>query len=124
MKSIKITLFVTAAILFSMILGTLKAQAAGSACSKGSAELECEIQYYQENKIVLACLQQELKMYPQANSVDQNIQSLMSAIVKAEVFENQSRKSLSSAQCQTHQIDAEMALKGSGPSAADELEKN
>ncbi len=124
MKSIKMTLFITAAILFSMILGSLKAHAADSACLKGSPELQCEIQYYQENKIALGCLSQELQMYPSSNSSDENVQLLMSAIIKAEAFEGQSKKSLSPSKCETHLVNAEALMKTTNPLAIEESTQN
>jgi hypothetical protein len=121
MKPVKMTLFITAAILASMILGTLKAQAAESACTKAGVELECEMQYFRDTGIVLGCLKQELEIYPKEYSTAENVQLLMSAMIKAEAFEGQARKYLTGYQCDKHLMNAELLNKGTHSSASDEM---
>ncbi len=121
MKPIKTTLFITAAILFSMILGTLKAHGQVSSYTH-SQKLECEIKYYRENKIVLGHLEQELLSNKSKASVSDKIHDIETAMIKAEIFEGRTTEPLSNEECQQHLMDAEMLRKGTNPSAGDEIQ--
>jgi hypothetical protein len=120
MKPIKTTLFITGAILFSMILASMKLQAQTVRLSP-SQKVECEIKYYNENKTILANLKKELDANVAAGSIEDKIHDFETAQIKAEIFEGRMNHIMSDSDCELHLMDAEMELKGQNPSAGDIL---
>jgi hypothetical protein len=120
MKPIKTTLFITGAILFSMILASLKVQAQTSRHTH-SQKVSCEIKYYHENKIVLASLKKEIDSNVASASVKDKVQDIETALVKSEIFEGGYFHTMSDSDCNSHLMDAEMELKGQSPSTGDTL---
>jgi IS5 family transposase len=115
MKPIKTTLFITGAILVSMILASLKVQAQTVRLTQ-SQKVECEIQYYHQTHVILENLAAEIASNNAGLSDKEKIHDVERAQVKAEIFEG--RTGLSESECEEHLMDAEMKRKGQSPSAS------
>jgi hypothetical protein len=123
MKSIRITLFLTAVVFISMILGQLKAQAQVSYedCDRGSKKLYIEIQVYkQTNKILPSeaiigdTLKQNLNLLKHMSNTttQEKVHLLESSFARCFV-------DLSSDEELAIQMDVEMFKKGNQPSVND-----
>ena len=116
MKSIRITLFVTAAIFISMVLGSLQvhAQVGMGECAKGSTELYIDIINYKnsvkanmQQAYVGERLKQDLsKMQSEHLSESEKVQSLEAGFMRCN-FSAQDEEKIS--------MDTEMFLKGVTP---------
>lgn len=123
MKPIKMTLFITAAILFSIMLGTLKAHAAApyGQCSSGSKNLYMDIQIYNQtekfsadNGFVGEKLESELKKLRMNQlSLKEKVHSLETSFVNCDI-------GLSEDDELAIEVDVDMFKKGNSPSASQE----
>jgi hypothetical protein len=121
MKSIRVTFFVTGVILFTMILGSLKAQAEVPYCAEDSKKLYVDIQIYNKTEeisplhaVISKRLQYDLNLFklPDATTKEK-VHLLEASFAKCYI-------DLSADEELAIERDVEMFKKGTHPSASEE----